>query len=50
MPVYVGVDFHVRTQTVCWCDTADGVIYQRMLDHQRDDIRRFYSQWVAWPA
>jgi hypothetical protein len=34
MGVYLGVDLHTRTQTVCWCDTADGEIQQRKLDHQ----------------
>lgn len=29
MAVYLGVDLPIRTQTVCWCDTADGVIHQR---------------------
>ncbi len=47
MPVYVGVDFHVKRQTVCWMDTADGEIHQRTLDHQREDVTRFYGQWVA---
>jgi transposase len=47
MPVYIGVDFHARTQTVCWCDTADGVIHQRTLDHERDDVRAFYAQFPA---
>ncbi len=47
MPVYIGVDFHARTQTVCWCDTGDGVIHQRTLDHQLDDVRAFYAQFPA---
>ena len=47
MPVYLGVDFHARTQTVCWCDTQDGVIHQRTLDHQREDVRAFYAQLTA---
>lgn len=47
MPVYVGVDFHVKSQTVCWCDSAEGVIHQRTLDHRRDDIAAFYRQWTA---
>ena len=46
MPVYVGVDFHVKTQTVCWVDTADGEIHQQTLDHQREDIAAFYRQWT----
>lgn len=47
MTVYLGVDLHVRTQTVCWCDTADGMIHQRSLDHQRDDVPGFYAQFPA---
>jgi len=47
MPVYLGVDLHARTQTVSWCDTADGVIHQRTLDHQHDDVRAFYAQFPA---
>jgi transposase len=47
MGVYLGVDFHARTQTVCWCDTSDGLIHQRTLDHQTDDVRFFYAQFPA---
>lgn len=47
MPVYVGVDFHVKTQSVCWMDTADGEMHQRTLDHQREDVAAFYRQWTA---
>ncbi len=47
MPVYLGVDFHARTQTVCWCSTEDGVIHQRTLDHGRDDVPAFYAQFAA---
>jgi transposase len=42
--LYLGVDLHVRTQMVCWVDTADGELHQREFDHQRDDVRRFYAQ------
>ena len=45
MPVYVGVDFHVKSQTVCWMDTADGEIHQCTLDHQHEDVAAFYAQW-----
>jgi hypothetical protein len=44
MPIYCGVDFHARQQTICYCDTADGVPHRRELDHQKDDVRSFYSQ------
>ena len=47
MSVYLGVDFHARTQTVCWCDTTDGVIHQRTLDHQQDDVSSFYAQFAV---
>lgn len=47
MAVYIGVDLHVRTQTVCWMDTADGEIHQHTLDHARDDVRAFYAQFAA---
>src|SRR5438128_8273009 len=47
MVVYIGVDLHVRTQTVCWMNTADGEIHQHTLDHRRDDLRAFYAQFTA---
>src|SRR5260370_9895359 len=47
MKVYIGVDLHVRTQTVCWCDTRTGEQQERLLDHERDDVRSFYVQFVA---
>jgi len=47
MGVYIGVDFHARSQTVCWCDTADGEMQQRTLDHERDNVRTFYAQFSA---
>ena len=49
MGVCIGVDFHARAQTVCWCDPADGEIRQQTLDHQQDDVRGFYAQF-ATPA
>jgi transposase len=47
MGVYIGVDLHVRTQTVCWVDTADDKEHQVTLDHERDDVRAFYSRFAA---
>jgi transposase len=47
MPVYCGVDFHARQQTVCYCDTADGEIQLSELDHQKDDVGSFYSQFTG---
>ena len=43
MAIYCGVDFHARQQTVCYCDTADGEIRLRELDHEGDDVRGLYS-------
>jgi transposase len=43
MTIYCGVDFHARQQTVCYCDTADGEIHLRELDHESGDVRDFYS-------
>jgi transposase len=47
MSVYLGVDFHARTQTVCWCDQADGLVHLRTLDHEHDDVRGFYTQFAV---
>lgn len=53
MTVYVGVDLHTQTQTVCWMDTSQGVIQQQILYHQpvpepgRDPVRQFYAQLPA---
>lgn len=47
MTVYIGVDLHTRTQTVCWMNTADGEIHTHTLDHARDDLRAFYAQFAA---
>lgn len=44
MTTYCGVDFHARQQTICYCNTADGVIHCRELHHEKDDVRGFYSQ------
>jgi transposase len=43
--IFLGVDFHARTQTVSWCDTANGIIERRTLDHRTDDVRAFYQQF-----
>src|SRR5712692_6233811 len=45
MEIYIGVDLHVRSQRVCWINTANGEIQEGTLDHQRDDIRAFYGQF-----
>ncbi len=46
MPVYIGVDLHVRTQAVCWCDTADGEIRERELVNSSEEMEAFYAQFT----
>ena len=53
MTVYIGVDLHVRTQAVCWMDTADGEIHEITLStsattcgHFTRSFRR--EPWLAW--
>ena len=33
MTIYCGVGFHARQQTICYCDTVDGLIQCRELHH-----------------
>jgi transposase len=47
MTIYCGVDFHARSQTIAYCDSLDGEVHLQQLDHQRDDVRQFYSQFTA---
>jgi transposase len=45
MTLYIGVDIHARQQTVSYLDTSDGTTGQVQLDHERDDVRQYYSQF-----
>lgn len=45
MGVYIGVDFHARKQTVSYLTTESGEIQQLELDHEKDNVRGFYSQF-----
>jgi transposase len=46
MTVYIGVDFHPHQETVCYCDSADGVICWQTLWHgERNEVRAFYEQF-----
>lgn len=48
MTVYIGVDFHPHQQTVCYCDTADGIMYHQTFHHQnRAELEAFYAQFNA---
>jgi transposase len=45
MTLYIGVDIHARQQTLSYLDTSDGTTGQVQLEHERDDVREFYSQF-----
>jgi transposase len=45
MTVYIGVDFHARSQTISYLITEDGEIHRLELHHEKDDIRAFYAQF-----
>ena len=45
MTLYIGVDIHARQQTLSYLDSSDGTTGQVVLDHERDDVREFYSQF-----
>jgi len=45
MTVYIGVDIHARQQTVSYLDTEDGTTGLVELQHERDDVKGFYSQF-----
>ena len=44
MTLYIGVDFHARSQTVAWCGAITGEIQTRTLHHLNDEVRSFYAQ------
>lgn len=45
MSVYCGVDFHARVQTVSYLTTEDGEVQQIELEHEKEEVRRFYQQF-----
>jgi len=48
MPVYIGVDFHARQQTISYLTTADGEIKRLQLEHERrPEVRQFYEQFAG---
>ena len=48
MPVYIGVDFHARQQTISYLTTEDGEIQQLMLLHEKvETVRVFYEQFAG---
>lgn len=48
MPVYIGVDFHARQQTISYLTTEDGEVKQCQLSHEDlAAVRRFYEQFAG---
>jgi transposase len=46
MPVYIGVDFHARQQTISYLTTEEGEIKEKVLLHaEPGEVRKFYEQF-----
>lgn len=45
MTLYIGVDMHARQQTLSYLDTSDGSTGVVELNHEREDIKEYYSQF-----
>jgi transposase len=45
-PIYIGVDFHARQQTICYLKTETGELVTDELKHKdKDQVRDFYAQF-----
>src|SRR5690349_21800369 len=45
-PIYIGVDFHARQQTICYLKTETGELVIRELQHaDKEQVRAFYQQF-----
>lgn len=44
MTLYIGVDFHPHQQTVSYCQTEEGEVYQTSLLHNPEQVRSFYER------
>jgi transposase len=45
-PIYIGVDFHARQQTICYLKTETGELVTCELKHQdKEQVRTFYQQF-----
>jgi transposase len=45
-PIYIGVDFHSRRQTICYLKTETGELVISELQHQdKEGVRAFYQQF-----
>ena len=39
----IGVDLHARQQAIAMLDTETGELVEKTLEHQGDEVRKFYS-------
>ena len=39
----IGVDLHIRQQTIAMLDTETGELVEKTLEHDGDEVRKFYS-------
>jgi transposase len=45
-PIYIGVDFHARQQTICYLTTEGGeILYQEVKHQDKEAVRSFYAQF-----
>src|SRR5437016_2233801 len=45
-PIYIGVDFHARQQTICYLKTETGELVISELKHQdKEQLRAFYQRF-----
>jgi transposase len=45
-PIYIGVDFHSRQQTICYLKTETGeLVIKELLHKDKEQIRAFYQQF-----
>jgi transposase len=47
-PIYIGVDFHSRQQTICYLKTETGeLVIKELSHHDKELLRAFYQQFAA---
>ena len=45
MQHFIGCDVHTRIQVVAWIDEQTGEIKKRRLEHEGEEVRKFYAQF-----
>src|SRR5215467_7357365 len=47
-PIYIGVDFHARQQTICYLKTETGELVFCELKHEdKEQVRAFYAEFPS---